>query len=187
MARERRVLTSLDLLPEDCQDDVFWALSELNQRKRTQAEILAELNERLAAKGQGPISRSAFSRRNVRIKKRRDRLEERNAMYAGIAEELTPDKVGEVDIILGELLKEMIDAMMDEAGNAKELMQLASAYKQVVVAQNVSVDRRAKAEGAAKARLEKAVEAVAGEVEKTGASVDPAAVLALIRKAYNGE
>ena len=82
MAQNRRVLDSLDLLPPECEDDVVWALARLNERQRTQADILFELNDRLAVKGQGPISKSAFSRRSVRLKRRRDRLAERRVRGA---------------------------------------------------------------------------------------------------------
>ncbi len=187
MATERRILSSLDQLPEECQDDVVWALAELNQRHRTQTDILFELNDRLAVKGHGPISRSAFSRRSVRLKRRRDRIEERNAMYAGIADTITPEKMGEQDIVLGELLKTLIDEFLDEAGSAADVKELASAFRQTVAAQHISANLKEKALAAAQAKLEKAVEAAAGEAEKAGRSVDAAEVLELIRKAYRGE
>lgn len=120
MATERRVLNSLNLLPEECQDDVVWALAELNRRERTQADILLELNDRLAVKGHGPISRSAFSRQSVRLKRRADRLAERDALYAGVIDKITPEKMAEQDIILGELLKTLIDEFIDDARTAED-------------------------------------------------------------------
>jgi len=186
-ARERRVLNSLDLLPEECQDDVVWALAELNQRQRTQADILFELNGRLAVKGYGPISKSAFSRRSVRLKRRADRLAERDALYAGIVDKITPEKMGEQDIVLGELLKAVIDEFIDEAKSPEDVKELASAFRQIVSAQQVSANLKAKAEAAAQAKMEKAVKVAAGEVGKSGRTVDAAEVLKLIRKAYGGD
>ena len=170
MARavDRRVLSSLDQLPEECQDDVVWALARLNERSRTQTDILFELNDRLAVKGQGPISRSAFSRRNVRLHRRRDRLAERNHLYAGIAEKLTPEEVGKADLVLGEFLKTLIDELLDGDGLAsKNAMELARAYKDTVMAQRHSVELRDKAEAQANARLKKAVDQVGDVVRKT--------------------
>lgn len=163
MATERRILSSLDQLPEECQDDVVWALSQLNKRERTQTDILFDLNDRLAVKGHGPISRSAFSRRNVRLKRRRDRLEERNAMYAGIADTITPEKMGEQDIVLGELLKSLIDEYLDEAGSAAEVKELAAAFKQTIQAQHISAELKTKAVAAAQAKAIAAVASVAKE------------------------
>lgn len=161
MAAERRVLSSLDLLPEECQDDVVWALARLNERQRTQADILFELNDRLAVKGHGPVSRSAFSRRSVRLKRRADRLAERDSLYAGIIDKITPEKQAEQDIILGELLKTLIDELIDEASTAEDVKELASAYRQTVAAQQVSANLKAKAMAAAEKKIEQAVETVA--------------------------
>ncbi len=187
MAHDRRVLSTLDLLPEECQDDVVWALARLNERSRTQADILFELNDRLAVKGFGPISKSAFSRRNVRQKRRADRLAERDALYAGMIDKITPEKMAAQDIILGELLKTLIDEMIDEASSAKDVKELAAAYRQTVAAQQVSANLKAKALAEAEKKLEQAVETAAGEAAKAGHPVDAAEVLKLIRKAYSGE
>lgn len=184
---ERRVLNSLDLLPEECQDDVVWALTELNRRERTQTDILFELNDRLEVKGQGPISKSAFSRRSVRLKRRADRISERNAIYAGIIDTITPESMAEQDIILGELLKTLIDELIDEVRSPEDVKELASAYKQTIAAQHLSSSLKAKADVAAEKRLEKAVKTATDEVGKAGHKVDAAQVLDIIRKAYRGE
>jgi hypothetical protein len=171
-ATERRVLGSLDLLPEECQDDVVWALAELNRRERTQADILFELNDRLAVKGHGPISRSAFSRRTVRLKRRADRLAERDALYAGVIDKITPEKMAEQDIILGELLKALIDELIDEARSSKEVDELASAYKKTVSAQDTSAKLKAVALAEANRKVEQAVDTVAKVKGLTADTVD---------------
>lgn len=182
--RERRVLGSLDLLPQECEDDIVWALGELNQRNRTQADILFELNDRLAVKGQGPVSKSAFSRRSVRLKRRADRLAERDHLYAGIVDTITPEKMADQDIVLGELLKTLIDELLDEVRSPEDVKELASAYKQTIAAQHLSASLKAKADENALRKLEKSVRTATSEVEKAGHKVDPEAVLELIRKAY---
>lgn len=190
---ERRVLSSLDTLPEECQDDVVWALARLNERSRTQADILFELNDRLAVKGHGPISKSAFSRRSVRLKRRADRLAERDALYAGIIDKITPEKMSQADIVLGELLKALIDELADEAATPKAALELARAYAATVGAQRASADLkdkndlRKKAKEEADAKLDQAVTDAADAVRRAGKKVDPEEVLAMIRKAYRGE
>ncbi|MDL2332850.1 phage protein Gp27 family protein [Brucella inopinata] len=183
--RGRSRLDSLELLPEDAQDDVVWAISQLNERRRSQADILFELNDRLEVKGIGPISKSAFNRKAMRLSRRASQLEERRYIYAGIAEKLTPEEISKSDIVLGEFLKTLIDELLDGDGlNSKNAMELARAYKETVVAQRHSAEHRRKAEEEANAKLAKAVGDATDAVEKAGRKVDGEEVLRLIREAY---
>ncbi|TCP88929.1 uncharacterized protein DUF3486 [Rhizobium sp. PP-CC-2G-626] len=170
--RGRGRLSSLEELPEEAQDDVIWAIGQLNERRRTQADILFELNDRLEVKGVGAISRSAFNRRAMRLSRRAAQLEERRHLYAGVAEKLTPEEIGKNDIVLGEFLKVLIDELLDGDGlDSKNAMELAKAYKETVVAQRHSAEHRRKAEDEARVKIGKAVtEAVAAVAEKTGIS-----------------
>ncbi len=169
--RGRGRLNSLELLPEEAQDDVIWAVGQLNERSRTTADILFELNDRLEVKGIPPISKSAFYRRSARLAKRAMQLEERRHIYAGIAEKLTPEEIGRNDVVLGEFLKALIDELLDKEGtDSKGAMELARAYKDTVVAQRHSAEHRRKAEEEAKAKLGRAVEEVAQVVRKAGVS-----------------
>jgi hypothetical protein len=179
-------LSSLDQLPEEAQDDLIWAISQLNARKRTQADILFELNDRLEVKGIEPISRSAFNRRATRLAKRTMQLEERRFIYAGIAERLTPEEVGKNDLVLGEFLKALIDEILDTEGlDSKNAMELAKAYKETIIAQRHSSDHRRKAQDEAKAKLIKAVDQVAGAVQG-GEKPDGQEVLRKIREDIYG-
>ncbi|TMV06124.1 phage protein Gp27 family protein [Brucella haematophila] len=188
MANDRRGrsrLDSMELLPEEAQDDVVWAISQLNERRRSQADILFELNDRLEVKGIGPISKSAFNRKSTRLRRRTDQLEERRYIYAGIAEKLTPEEIGRSDIVLGEFLKTLIDELLDGDGlNSKNAMELARAYKETVVAQRHSAEHRRKAEQEASAKLAKAVGDATDAVEKAGRKVDGEEILRMIREAY---
>ena len=168
MAEKRGQLSSLDLLPEDAQGDLVWAIGELNQRRRTQADILFEFNDRLAVKGIDPISRSAFNRASVRLASRASRIEERRRVYASIAEKLTPDEVAQADLVLGEFLKTLIDELLDEGEiGTKGAMELARAYQSTIAAQKVSAERRRAIEAETKAKLIKAVDAVEGAISKS--------------------
>ncbi|WP_422371333.1 phage protein Gp27 family protein [Hoeflea sp.] len=160
-------LSSLDLLPEEARDDLYWAIGELNRRERTQADILFELNDRLEAKGIETVSRSAFNRKAMRLAKRTMQLEERRHIYAGIAERLTPEEVSKADIVLGEFLKTLIDELLEDDGlNPKNAMELARAYKDTVMAQRHSAELRDKSEAKANAKLKEAADKVVEAVGK---------------------
>jgi len=189
MADERKGrgrLDSLQQLPDEAQDDVIWAIGQLNERRRSQADILFELNDRLEVKGVGPISKSAFNRRAMRLARRSAQLEERRYIYAGMAEKLTPEEIGRSDVVLGEFLKTLIDELLDgEELGSKNAMELARAYKDTVVAQRHSAEHRRKAEEEAKARLLKAVDA-ASAVTPGGDKPDGMAVIKKIREEVYG-
>lgn len=175
-------LSSLDLLPDEAQDDLIWALAELNQRRRTQADILFELNDRLEAKGLDTISRSAFSRKSVSLAKRANRLTERDHLYAGVQGRFTPEKVGRDDVILGEFVKGLIDEAVDRDDmTTKQIMELARAYKDIISGQKISAENTAKA----KKEIGKVMDQVEAVVEASG-NKDGLAVLKKIREDVYG-
>ncbi|MFT4099116.1 MAG: DUF3486 family protein [Rhodoblastus sp.] len=168
-------LSSLDLLPEDAQDDVVWAMGELNRRDRTQADILLELNDRLQAKGFEPISKSAFNRKAVRIAAISSRIAESRALFEGIAPQFTPERIDETNIVIGELIKLVITDILDgDAGKIgpKGAMELARGYMAAIQGQKLSSARRAQVEADFKSRADKAIGAVAKEA---GLSADQVA------------
>lgn len=62
----RGSLSSIDKLPEVCDEHIAWANIELRERRIPQTEILREFNSRIADHGCKPISKGAFSRYSVR-------------------------------------------------------------------------------------------------------------------------
>jgi hypothetical protein len=149
MAEGRGRLSSIDELPEEAQDDIVWTCAELNQRIRTQADILEELNNRLLIKGLGPISRSAFGRFSMKRAMAARRIAEARGLFAGLADQFTPDAVDEGNIVLGEFLKLVVFelAQRDAAEQSEDgAMKLARAYLASVQAQKISSERRAKVE-----------------------------------------
>ncbi len=164
MAEKRGQLSSLDLLPDEAQDDLVWAIGELNRRQRTQADILFEFNDRLAVKGLGPISKSAFGRASVRVASRAAKIEERRRVYAAIAPTLTPEDVAKNDLVLGEFLKTLIDELADSPDlTPKNAQELARAHYAIVSAQRVSIERRKKLEEEFAAKTEQVIERVSSE------------------------
>lgn len=167
MARDGRGrLSSLDLVPDEAQDDIAWAMAELNQRQRTQADILFELNDRLAVKGVDPISKSAFNRRAVRVANAARRISESRALFEGIAPQFTAEKIDETNIVLGELIKILIAEMLDADAKTftpKASMEMARAYLATIQGQKLSAERRSKLEAQFREKTDKAIGAVARE------------------------
>src|SRR4051794_37399582 len=93
--RGRGRLSAMEQVPEEAQDDIIWAIGELNKRERSQADILFELNDRLAVKGVDAISSSAFNRKSMKLAAAMNRLAEARHIFAGIADQFTPEKVDE--------------------------------------------------------------------------------------------
>jgi len=173
MAEGRGRLSSLDLLPEEAQDDIVWAMGELNKRKRTQAEILADLNGRLADKGLDLISKSAFNRRSIRVAAAAKKIAERRALFEGLAPQFTPEKISEADVVIGELIKTLITELLDREANEfdpKGAMELARAYKHTIEGQRLSGDAKRRALAEFDAKVGKAVETVSSAKGLTAAT-----------------
>lgn len=160
--------SSLDQLPDVAQDDVVWAVRELNARKRTYEEIRFDLNVRLAAKGLGPISSSAFGRKALRLKALRQRMDVAREVLGGVAD-LTAGDVDDQTVKLGHVIMMLIAELVadGEDREPKELKAIADAFKAIVTGQKISADRRrkieAEADAKAAAKTAEAVEKVARE------------------------
>lgn len=147
MASEGRGrLSSIDLLPEEGQEDIVWAMSELNERQRTQADILFELNGRLADKGLPLVSKSAFNRKSLRVANAARRIAESRALFEGIAPQFTQERIDETNVVVGELIKMLIAELLDSQANEftpKNSMEMARAYLATIQGQKLSAERRA--------------------------------------------
>jgi len=164
MAEGRGRLSSLDLLPDEAQDDIVWAMGELNKRQRTQADILFELNDKLAVKGIEGISKSAFNRKAMRVANAARKISERRALFEGIAPQFTPERIAEADIVIGELIKILITELLDrDAGefDPKGAMELARAFKHTIEGQRLSGDAKRRAIAEFDKKVGAAVETVA--------------------------
>ncbi|GJD93375.1 DUF3486 family protein [Methylobacterium iners] len=166
-AEDRRLgrgrLSTIDLLPEEAQDDVVWAVGELNRRERTAADILFELNDRLQVKGIPPISKSAFNRKSMKLAAMSNRLNEARHIFAGLAPQFTAEKVDEHTLVLGEFIKLLIFEIVQTDGaelSSKGAMELARAHLAVIQGQKISSERRAKLEADFKAGAAEAIDKV---------------------------
>jgi hypothetical protein len=145
MATGRRGrLSSIDMLPEEAQPDVQWAIGELNARKRTAESIRLELNERLLALGAAPVSASAFNRYSLFIARHGQAMQQVRGIAALLAEKMDEEPDGDVGLLLAETIKTMIyDVMMNEAlseaPSMKMLLAAAEAVQRLELARSTSL------------------------------------------------
>lgn len=159
-------LSSMDLIPEDGQDDVIWAVGELNKRERTANEILFELNDRLATKDIDPISKSAFNRKSVKLAAMSGRLNEMRHVFQGIAPQFTAERVDENTLALGEFIKLLLFELVQAEGGTigtKGAMELARAHLAVIQGQKISSERRSALQREFTQKAEAAIDTVAQE------------------------
>ena len=174
VGRGRGRLSSIDLLPEEAQEDVQWALAELAARKRTQEDILQSFNLRLAVKGLEPISKSAFNRKAIRTANTAYRLGEVREIAGVLAERFTEETdrdAEQLTILVSEMIKSLIFEMLESARSLKanpltaEMMaNLANALKASEQAEKVAADKKEKVSSMrerTKAQADEAIERVA--------------------------
>ncbi|HEY8136250.1 MAG TPA: phage protein Gp27 family protein [Methylocystis sp.] len=183
-------LSSLDLVPEEGQEDIQWAMEQLNERKRTASDILFELNDRLTAKGleQFTISKSAFNRRSLRVAAMNARYAERTAIVKAMAPSMTPEAIEEMDRVVGEILKMAVLEVLDQVGGdltPKGAMELARGYQSVIQGQAKSAEAREKREKQFAEKVAKGVDAVAKAKGLTTETADElkAKILGIEKKA----
>lgn len=164
-------LSSIDLLPDDCETDVVWALEQLRDRKLPQTAILAEFNERLADKGLPPISKSAWSRFAVRKAIQFRKLDEVQRMSSELVASLGTDGPDQVTVAVGEMIKlaafQMLEKGMDKS---KDILELGRAIQSVVNAQKGSEEYRRKLEERVAEKMAKVADEVAKAGRKAGVS-----------------
>lgn len=153
-------LSSIDLLPDEAEPDVLWALEQLRERKLPQTVILVGFNDRLVAKGIEPVSKSAWSRYSVRKAVQFRKHDEARKMSAELVAQLGPEGADEVTIMVAEMLKlAMFTKLEDKELTEKGVQQLANALAQATKAQKDSYESRRKKEEDAE-RRKRASEAV---------------------------
>jgi hypothetical protein len=182
--RGRGRLSSLDLLPEEAQDDLVWACQELYAAKRTQADILFEFNDRLAVKGIEPISRSAFNRRAIKLAASLRRMQETKEIFSALSAHLDPERLDEHSVALGEFLKQVVFELIQPGAaalNPQGAMMLSRAFRDILHGQKISAERRAQLEKEFATKASRAVEKIAGQ-----RGTDPTTIEA-IKAALRGE
>jgi tape measure domain-containing protein len=186
MSEERREgrgrLSSIDMLPDEATPDVVWALEQLRAGKLPQTVIFAEFNERLADKGLGPISKSAFNRYSVRKAIQFKKLDNAQRMAGELVDSLGPGGPDQVTVAVAEMLKVAAFEILEGGEvSSKGIMELSRALSSAVAAQKVSAEHRKRLEEEARDKAVKAIDDAAGK-----ASPDQAEVLKRIRQEVYG-
>lgn len=192
VARERRKgrgkLSSIEMLPEDADPDVIWALGALRDDKLPQTAILAEFNARLAPRGLGPISKGAWSRYAVRKAIQFRKMDEVQRISGELVTQLGTDGPDQVTIMVAEMIKTAAFQMLEEGEmGSKEIMELSRALSAAVGAQKASAENRRKLEADLQARVTKAIEQAGETLEgEAPGLVDASALLKRIRQDVYG-
>ncbi|MFA7604043.1 MAG: phage protein Gp27 family protein [Novosphingobium sp.] len=186
--RGRGRLSSIDLLPEEAEPEIVWVAEELRQGRRLQIDILAEFNARLADRGIGPVSKSAFGRYSARKAEQFRELDEIRRISAELSASLGTGGSDDLTMAVAAMVKKAAYKIL-EGGliDPKSVMELARAVQAAASATKMSAEHRRKLEEEFKTRFEKAVGSVEKEVHKASEPMKPAEVLRLIRKAYGVE
>lgn len=172
-ARGRGRLSSIDLMPTECDAIIQWAAGELAGRERTQTEIYAEFVtrcEQLMAEHRGELefripAFSSFNRYSLRLARLTRRLDQTRAIVAQLADKFDPADSDNLTIMAAETVKALVLQMLAEADedsiDPRGVMQLANAFRQAVQAQSISSDRRRRVEAEFAAQVDDAVTSVA--------------------------
>jgi hypothetical protein len=165
--RGRGRLSSIDQLPAEAEPDIVWAAGELRKRDRLQIDILAEFNARLADRGLGPISKSAFNRHSMQLAQTTRRIEETHRIVSALGERLDETASDELTVMVAELGKTLVFELLQGAGEEgfkpKDAKELAMAVRSFAQAQSVSSSRRLKLEREMAEKVEEVTEAVTRE------------------------
>lgn len=176
--RGRGRLSSIDALPEVAEPIIARALQELRQRKKSQMQILSELNASLGDHGIRSISRSAFNRKALWLAAYGQQLEHAREIAGIMAERLEAAPEGDVGLLLGETLKTIIFDVMSEASisttspSMKMLLDASEALQALERARKMSVETRVRIEKDFKVKAVEAVDRAARSKGLTADTVD---------------
>ncbi len=184
-------LSTIDTLPEECDEDIAWANEALRDRKMPGNEILRQFNARLADKGLKGVSKGAFSRYSIRLATEVRKMEASRQITDVILARIPPGERSDGMIAATELLKyRILEMVMAEDEPDPKLLNIASLSLQRLgstAARQIDVQRREKADQreeeartaqfaaqqAAQAReAEQAAETVAKIATEVGLSAD---------------
>lgn len=191
-SRERRKgrgkLSSIDMLPEDAEPDVVWALAALRDDKLPQTEILREFNARLAVRGLGPISKGAWSRYAVRKAIQFRKMDEVQRISGELVTQLGTDGPDQVTIMVAEMIKTAAFQLLEDGDvGSKEIMELSRALAGAVSAQKASAEHRRKLEEDVRTRVEKAIVQAEEQMNREiWTSAQPADVIKKVREDIYG-
>lgn len=158
-------LSSIEMLPEECDEDIAWANTELREKKMPQTEILRQFNARLADRGLKGVSKGAFSRWSVRVAIEMRKLQASRQIMDVVLARLEPGERSDSMIAATELLKYRIleQVMSEDEPDPKLLLNATLALQRLssTVARETAVQRRDKQDQVAEAERQAAQEKLA--------------------------
>lgn len=171
-------LSSIDMLPDEAEEDIVWALEQLRERKLPQNTILMEFNERLADKGIAPISKSAWGRYAVRKAIQFRKLDEVQRIGGELVRSMDAEHPDQVTVAVAELIKVAVFEVL-ENGNptSKGIMELSRALQSAVGAQKGSAEYRERLQKEARAELNRAADRAGKIATEAGLSAETVAQL----------
>ncbi|MFZ5749084.1 MAG: phage protein Gp27 family protein [Pseudomonadota bacterium] len=182
-AEGRGRLSSIDMLPEDAEPDILWANEQLRAREKPANAILAEFNARLADRGIGAISKSAWGRYSVRKAVQFRKHDEARRMSAELVAQLGSEGADEVTVMVAEMAKVAALEILETGKlDSKSFMELGKGLQSVVGAQKASAEHRRKLREDMLAKVDKAIDKAGAE----SGGADAAAVLKRIREDVYG-
>jgi hypothetical protein len=177
-------LSSIDLLPEEAEPDIAWALEQLRLREKPSKMIHSEFNARLADRGIAPISKSAWGRYSVRKAIQFRKLDESQRMARELVSTLGTDRADDVTVMVAELIKIASFQLLEEGElGPKGIMELSRALSGAVAAQRGSEEYRRRLEQRVAAQHNAMADRVEKVAREAGLSADRAAEL---RRDYLG-
>lgn len=171
--RGRGRLSSIELLPEECDQVIVWAADELRGRDRTQKEIYEDFYlklEELQREYHGELdfkipSFTSFNRYAIKQAHLTRRLEDTRAIAASIADSFDAEASDDLTLIAAEAIKTLIFELLTDAGESgmdpKSAMNLANALHKASAAQNISSKRRSQVESDFAKKTDAALDKVA--------------------------
>lgn len=169
--RGRGHLSSIDMLPDEAEPEIVWALEQLREKKLPQSTILMEFNERLADKGLGPISKGAWSRYAVRKAIQFRRLDEAQRLGSELTRSMEADGPDQVTIAVAEMIKVAALEILEVGQlSSKGIMELSRALQSAVGAQKTSAEYRERLEKEVQQRLAEAAKNAGEELKRKGVS-----------------
>lgn len=179
--RGRGRLSSIDLLPPECDEVITWAAQQFADRERTLVDIYGEFKTKLIAV-QGELgvafdipAFSSFHRHSVRLAQMTRRLEQTREIAATMSERFDAETSDDLTLVAAEAIKTLIYELLESAGDAginpKGAMELANALRAASAAQSVSTARRQKVQAEFEAKTEKVIETVAKEAGLSASAI----------------
>lgn len=162
-------LSSIEMLPEHCDDDIAWANTELRERKMPQNEILRQFNARLADKGIKGVSKGSFSRWSVRTAIELRKQTASREITKAVLDRLPVGDRDEMTRAAIELVKyRIVELVTDEGVPDPKLLGQASLALQRLTNTTTALDdaKRKALDHSKKAEKEEAAEKAAADAER---------------------